>query len=267
MKMLEIREYSYVEMQKDIRFLLKQYPFLKIAKIGRSVLGRSIFALSLGATSARRRVHFNAGHHGMEWMTSWVLMNFISDLCKAVKTGERLYGNDVGLFFVPMVNPDGIQFALSGERWQANANGVDINHNYPANWQQCYPVPGSTRFGGHRPASEPETRAMMNFTGVMDFSRVFALHSQGEEIFWNFGEIHVPGARELADKMAEVSEYEVSTPEPMASYGGYKDWFIQEFRRPGFTLELGKGENPLDISEFEGVYERAMPMFMTGVVG
>ena len=107
---------------------------------------------------------------------------------------------------------------------------------------------------------------MMRLTRKMDFERVFALHSQGEEIFWDFGGIYVPGALELAEEMAAVSGYEVSTPEPLASYGGYKDWFIQEFGRIGMTLELGKGENPLAISGFADVYEKAVGMMMVGVI-
>lgn len=46
------------------------------------------------------------------------------------------------------------------------------------------------------------------------------------------------------------------------SHAGYKDWFIQEFRRPGFTIELGKGVNPLPISQFDVLYEEMLGIFL-----
>ena len=54
----------------------------------------------------------------------------------------------------------------------------------------------------------------------------------------------------------------VADPEGLASHGGFKDWFIQEMGRPGFTLEMGKGENPLPLSDFEGIYEKAQEMLL-----
>jgi len=38
------------------------------------------------------------------------------------------------------------------------------------------------------------------------------------------------------------------------SFDGCKDWFISKFNRPGFTIECGKGKNPLPLSDFVGIY-------------
>ncbi|MDR1101464.1 MAG: M14 family metallocarboxypeptidase [Clostridiales bacterium] len=270
--MIEIREYSYDELEKDIYVCKSRFPFLEVDSIGQSVCGREIYSLTLGSKAAKTHVFFNGAHHGMEWVTSWVLMRYIEDVCgnfaKNKPIGDyilRQYLQNARLYFVPMVNPDGVTISLAGaEKWQSNANGVDLNHNYPADWQQVKDRPGNTRYGGPVPASEPETRAIMKFTERINFNRVFALHSQGEEIYWDFKEIYVRGARELAERMSVVSGYVVSRPEGVSSFGGYKDWFIQTFHRPGYTIELGKGENPLPLRDFEGIYSKAREMLLLG---
>ena len=66
----------------------------------------------------------------------------------------------------------------------------------------------------------------------------------------------------LAEKMAAAGGYRVASPEPMATGGGFKDWFIKEFRRCGFTVEMGLGKNPLPLSDFEKEYPRVREIFL-----
>ena len=46
-----------------------------------------------------------------------------------------------------------------------------------------------------------------------------------------------------------------------------KDWFIQTYRRPGFTIEVGTGENPLPLSQFEEIYTASLPILVAGAMG
>jgi g-D-glutamyl-meso-diaminopimelate peptidase len=80
-----------------------------------------------------------------------------------------------------------------------------------------------------------------------DFHRSAALHTQGREIYWNYRGYEPAEAEPLADRLAAASGYEAVKLED--SDAGYKDWFIQRFRRPGFTVELGCGVNPLPLSQ------------------
>ena len=66
----------------------------------------------------------------------------------------------------------------------------------------------------------------------------------------------------MAEIMAASSGYAVADPEGLASHGGFKDWFIEEMRRPGFTLEMGQGVNPLPLSDFGELYEKAREMLL-----
>ena len=40
-----------------------------------------------------------------------------------------------------------------------------------------------------------------------------------------------------------------------SSFAGYKDWFIQEFNKPGYTIEAGIGENPIQMEQFEEIWK------------
>ena len=60
----------------------------------------------------------------------------------------------------------------------------------------------------------------------------------------------------MAKILADSCGYTLVTNDALASHGGFKDWFIEEFARPGFTLEIGKGENPLPVSDLSKIYKR-----------
>ena len=243
---------------------------MNVFEIGRSLCGRSIFALELQGGSERTLIA--AGFHGSEYLTVLAALKFAGELTPGEGTGC--------VAIVPCVNPDGTEIALNGfdsagvfsgsaqklcpnhRRWQANARGVDINHNFAACWQQVkareiaagITGPACTRYGGEDAESEPETRALCSLCRRSSFDRVLALHSQGRELYWDFNSCKPPEGLVIAEKMAEVSGYRVAQPEPMAVGGGFKDWFLQKYRRPGFTVEMGLGKNPLPLSDFESEY-------------
>ena len=264
-----------------ITALRGRYGFLEAMPIGQSVLGRDITGIILG--TGRARILYSAGFHGQEWITSLVLLRLIEDLCIALERGgsvvdihiaEALVGRS--LVFVPQVNPG--KYAcmvreLGGNepgKWQANARGVDINHNFNAGWETLRDMerengidsPSPRQWCGPSPESEPETQALVALCNRAKFRHVLALHSQGEEIYWRYGDRTPPNARIMAEVMAAASKYTVSDPEGLASHGGFKDWFIEQTGNPGLTIELGKGENPLPLSDFEEIYTKAQEMLL-----
>jgi len=248
----------YKDYLSKILELQKKYPFLRVRSIGKSIMEREIYIIEYGVGS--RKVQYTALHHAMEHAGTYVCFRYIEELCKY---GSQRKYEESTLYFVPIVNPDGGEMQSRGGeffyRWQANARGVDLNHNYDALWDRVYDIPGPTRFGGYIPESEPEVITLINEARKQKFDRVVAFHSQGEEIYWDFNKIYVEGAYELAKKIEEASGYKMAIPEDIASGGGYKDWFIQEFKKIGLTIELGKGENPLAESKFEDIYQKILP--------
>lgn len=271
-----------------------RYSFLDAVPIGHSVLGRELYALILG--SGREHVLYAAAFHAQEWLTSLVLLRLCEDICACLSHDGHLAEMDVrqaltgrSLVLVPQVNPDGVEIALHGSasagiyaaevaalggdepgRWQANAHGVDINHNFNAGFSQLQEMerkngivgPSPRQWSGPKAESEPETAALTRLCRRSRFRHVLALHSQGEEIYWRYGDGTPPRSRVMAEILASSSGYKVADPDGLASHGGFKDWFICEMKRPGFTLEMGKGENPLPLSDFEGIYAKAQEMLL-----
>ncbi|QXM05524.1 M14 family metallopeptidase [Crassaminicella indica] len=282
-------DYTYDIMKRDIEGLKVRYPFLEVGIAGKSVLGRNLYYIKLG--NGPNQVFYNGAHHSLEWITSLLLMKFIENFSKAYIREEVIRGYNTkdiweksSIYIIPMVNPDGIDLVLNGlqrnnpyyyqlikwnkgnidfsKNWQANNRGVDLNHNYDALWEKSkeaekeYGIygPGPTRYSGPYPESEPESKTVADFTRNHNFRLVLAYHSQGEVIYWDFENLAPIEAKKIGEFFAKVSGYTLAETYGIASYAGYKDWFIDKYRRPGYTIEVGKGENPLPIEQFDKIY-------------
>jgi len=280
--------------------LAEAYPFLRTELLSATAFQRPIRTLVLG--NGPRKVLFSASHHANEWLTTLILLKFMEDLSENIRSEDPsalALRDGVTIYAVPMVDPDGvdlvagaiqpgnIQYDLAQrlardyptipfpEGWKANLLGVDLNLNYPARWlrareikfSQGFVTPGPRDYVGRAPLNQLETQALADYTESVDPDLVLALHSQGEEIYWTFDGLFVEGAEELGQKMAQISGYTLATPPVNSSYAGYKDWFIQNFRRPGYTVEIGRGENPLPISQFDSIYQKVAPLLRVAALG
>lgn len=287
--------YSSNILNINLHALSRRYPFVNTDIIGYSPLGEAIYRIRIGAGS--RALMFNASHHANEWITSPLLMKYIFELCASYDGGEQFDGYDARLLLenivldsVPMVNPDGADLvtgqlkkgsaiynaALSmneppvpfPDGWKANIRGVDLNLNYPAGWEKArelkfaagYTAPGPRDYVGPYPLSEPESAAMAALTEDNDYILTVSLHTQGEVIFWTFEDYKPPRALEIGQQMSLASGYRLDEPGEFSSYAGYKDWFIQQFDKPGYTPECGLGINPLPIEQFDKIYSDVRPM-------
>lgn len=286
------QEYTYAKMVNDLASLIQVYPFVGKSSIGASVLGKEIPGLSIG--KGDKQVNYNGSFHANEWITTSVIMTFINDYLLALTNQTSIRGLEVYplyqqtmLSIVPMVNPDGVDLVLNElppepwlsrvtewnndssdfSDWKANIRGVDLNDQFPAEWElereRNPKVPGPRDYGGESPLSEPEAIAMANLTKKDDYAMVLAFHTQGEVIYWGFQNLEPPESKVIVEEFARVSGYE--PVQTIDSYAGYKDWFIQDWRRPGFTIELGSGVNPLPLSQFDEIYQEALGIFLAGL--
>lgn len=259
--------YTYAALERDIHELCRRHPEIPLYTIGKSREGRHLYTLKLG--NGGKRIFFNGAHHGTEWLTSAMLMKFANELADG-NHDASVPPEAYSLYLMPMVNPDGVEIAAGGQFWQANAAGVDLNHNYDALWHLSKESerengifgPGPTRFSGFFPESEPESRATATFTRQNSFDIVLAFHSQGEVFYRDFCGFIPEKAHDYTKRFEESSPYKADTAVGMASYGGYKDWFIKTYKRPGFTIEIGRGQNPLPMSELSVVYGRTLPLML-----
>ena len=295
--------YTSCILQNNIEQLRKKYRFLQTGNIGYSVLGKLIPYIRIG--SGAKEVMYSAAIHANEWITAVVLMKFVEDFAKAYESNSFIYGysaretfNNTSIYIVPMVNPDGVDLVTGvvGENtgvynqyrdislnfpgipfpsgWKANFNGVDLNLQFPAGWlnarrikfAQGYTKPAPRDFVGEGPLTEPEALALYNFTLIHDFRLILAYHTQGEVIYWKYADYLPEGSQEIGERFAETSGYSLDLTPPESAFAGYKDWFIQEYNRPGYTIEAGLGENPLPISQFEKIYNDNIGILVLGAI-
>ncbi len=124
--------------------------------------------------------------------------------------------------------------------------------------------PSPRDFVGYGPLTEPEALAIYNFTLSHNFRLILSYHTQGEEIYWNFQNINPPNGYEIGQRFASSSGYLLADVPYNSSFAGYKDWFIQYYNRPGYTIEAGLGENPLPISQFQEIYNDNIGILILG---
>ncbi|GJM81662.1 hypothetical protein HMSSN139_41580 [Paenibacillus sp. HMSSN-139] len=291
---VDIRKpYDSAALREDLNRLMDIYPFIAYRNIGNTVMNKPIPELRIGKGS--KRVHVNGSFHANEWITTPVLIKFLNQYLLALTNSGTIRGLQMWPYYegatfsmVPMVNLDGVDLVIHGlptqepyrsnvlsynggntdfQRWKANINGVDLNDQFPALWEREVarnPVERGPRdYPGTAPLTEPEAIAMADLTRQSDFDHVLAFHTQGEVIYWGFENREPAYAETIANEFARVSGYEAIRN--VESYAGYKDWFIYDFRRPGFTIELGTGVNPLPLSQFDEIYEESLGILLASL--
>ena len=289
---------------QTIDALTEAYPCCRQEVLTKTAFGRPMKALVIG--SGERKVLFTAAHHGNEWITAPLLLKFIEELAEGITVGGKLWGVDARtiekaatIHTVAMVDPDGVDLVTGGiapgtleyasaeslaarypgipfpDGWKANLLGVDLNLQYPAGWLMAreikfaagYTRPGPRDYVGRAPLSQRESKALAEYTRRVDPQLLLAYHTQGKAIYWQFRDCQVPGAQALAREFSRVSGYRVEDTPYESSFAGYKDWFIQAFRRPGFTIEAGTGTNPLPLSQFDIIYRDNLGILTTAALG
>ncbi len=288
-------EYGPSDLEEDVKYLRKYYaPLVTIQKIGHSVMGKPIYAFIIG--NGKKEIFYSGGWHANEWMTSKFLIVFLKQLLQHYQVNipffhyqvSKIFEN-VKLFLVPMVNPDGIDLVQQGiyeehpffysvlninkgsrrfDHWSSNIRGVDLNHQWPAGWdveaKESPQVPWSRHYSGRAPLTEPEVKAIYHLTKKQNFAYVLAFHSQGQVIYWGYKNLEPKQSKDMVDRLSLVSSYEpIRTAD---SDGGYKDWFIQETGRPGFTIEVGVGTNPLPFSAFSEIWSNNSLLALEGII-
>ncbi|MBQ2770432.1 MAG: peptidoglycan-binding protein [Clostridia bacterium] len=295
--------YSYLYTMLVLHGLSVRYPFILLNNEGSSVMGRRLISARIGEGS--NEVFYNASHHANEWITTPVLLKFLEEYAEAYSNHEMIADvpaktafENTTLYVMPLVNPDGVDLvtgmladtdsyylqaqALSSfypnipfpSGWKANISGVDLNLGYPAGWEEARRIkfsqgftrPGPRDYVGIAPLQEPENQAVARFTQAHDFSLTLSYHTQGKVIFWKFQDYEPAGSRGIGEAFAQVSGYALSDTPYESAFAGYKDWFIQAYNRPGYTVEAGLGSNPLPLAQFPEIYRDNLGILALGMV-
>jgi predicted deacylase len=190
--------------------------------IGKSVKGLPLEVYRFGTGSTERLIV--AGMHGGgEYNT----VQLADELMAYLSEHPEIVPPDVTLYILHDLNPDGVTRSHS-YLGRANANGVDLNRNWPANWQKDWVRTGcwtSTYVtGGKGPASEPETKALIAFIESHHFDALINYHSAALGIFAG-GLPPDDFSIRLAKAVAAVTTYHYPPINTGCEYtGGFTDW-------------------------------------------
>lgn len=251
--------FDYSTNKKIIEALIKEYPFLRVQIIGRTCLGRGIFALGIG--NAGKSKLYVGGVRGDDGASSLLLLKFVGELCQSIKAGREFSSVNMkraltnsGITLVPCLNPDGRELFLYKEKsakglgsfyssvmsssftpWCANAMGVDIALNFLKNKNSTVFSPAPSLYCGEYPESEAETKAITRFCRLKHFTHCLELcKGEGEIIYEDDESAPVEGI--MAGKiLSSVSPYPLVRDKGEARYN-LSAWFIREFTKPAFTL-------------------------------
>ena len=256
--------YSYEMMLADVAALVERAQ----GRVERETLcttldGREIPVLRFGDAQATNHILIQAGIHGREYITSRLAVDLLNDLVDSCEDGI----DDVMFHVVPMANPDGAVISLQGPEalndpalaegvrqmlaaegeshtmWKANARGTDLNRNFPEEWEELTGrTPGSDRYRGPSPLSEPETQALAGYLDRYDFAATISYHSYGSIIYWEGAYTSELEARNraLAELFAEKTGYALGVNEAeTVERGGFKDWALGTRAIPSITVEIG----------------------------
>lgn len=293
------KELSYSELMDRVNELERSHPELTVSYIGESVFGKTIPLLTLGDRMARKSVLYVSTHHACENICTSVLLNFAEEYLNAYERYAQMYQINLRylykmrkIYILPMLNPDGVEYRLNGvcennpirdrilayngnddfTRWSSNGRGVDLNHNYNAYFEEYKEIEkergitnGRTKYSGEYAESEPETAALANFIryNSEEIEGIISLHTQGEEIYYKSKDTAPKRAKHIAEIISRLTGYKISQAESESAMGGLTDWFIKEYGKPSFTIECGKGENPLPPNQLMTIYSRLKETLFT----
>ena len=297
---MQEKELDYKSLIEKLNELSSKYECVDFSYIGTTLLNRSIPLITLGEKTAEKGVLYVATHHASENICSSVLLRFINDYAYAYERYGQVSQINMRylykmrkIFIVPMLNPDGVEYRLNGlapenpikdrviaynggnedfTHWNSNARGVDLNHNYDAFFEEYKEIEkereiyaGKTKYSGEYAESEPEISSLCNFIrfNLDTIDGVLSLHTQGEEIYYSSrGEIPRKSIH-IAKIISRLTGYELAQATDTASYGGLTDWLIIKHQKPSFTLECGRGENPLPMRNLTDIYTRIKELLFT----
>lgn len=288
--------YTYGEFQRDMAALQNNAgTALRVDEIGQTVDGNKLYDFRVGNPAAERHLLVFGGIHAREYITAQLVMRQLVQLLSDQSTNGsyeniavRELLSNTEIHFIPMANPDGIsisQLGLEGlhteavretvrqiaakdgkaltesylRQWKSNANGVDLNRNFDARWESYNDHLGhasADHYKGTAPECELESKALADLTRQFQFDATLSYHTQGEVIYWNFGQ---EGELKnmsllLANRVSELTGYRLDGNFQALDTAGYKDWALSKLGIPSLTIEAGHGDNPVDPAQMDAIW-------------
>lgn len=284
-------------MQEDLNKLETYYgSILQIWSMAKTVDGRDVYAISLspGKTGPGKQIMINGGIHAREYITSQLVMKELVQLVRDYAGDQEYQGvscrdllAQTGIIFIPMLNPDGIVISQFGpdalhyetvrenvknisaeeggtsieyyRRWKSNADGVDLNRQFDADWNSYddhVGHPSADHYKGTAPECEPESKAVADLIRENCFRLTITYHAQGQVIYWYYkqtGQLEET-TKHFADIASTLTGYTLDSDYQNLDPAGLKDWAVYKMGTPSITIEVGTGSCPVDPAQFDTIW-------------
>ncbi|ETP73660.1 putative carboxypeptidase [Lachnospiraceae bacterium JC7] len=290
-----VAAYTYENMVADLSVLQANYPEMKMDSLGTTPDNRSLYHVIVGNPNAKHKILVHSGIHAREYIVCQVVMREIASLLEMQQKGA-VYNNcsiadllqNTCIHFVPMVDPDGITLVQGGvdalqtdgakmsvmsianmdgasdmsnyvRTWKNNINGVNLNRNFDANWEETpskVDHPSSMNYKGSSAESEVESKVLADLTRALMPDRTISYHTQGRVIYWYFGETgnYKNEGFNLATIVHNNTNYSISNSWAPKDAAGFKDWAVQKLDIPSVTIECGLGTSPVEEEQIERMW-------------
>ena len=293
------KPYTSETLAADVKTLGESYPdLIQVSTVGQSVQGKDIYLMKLG--KGEKKALIVAGIHANEYIATTFTMRCVEEYAQAYYSSSGKYGTydlrgmleKYTLYIIPSGNPDGLDIATGNgtpeftvanldtiyDDYTTNANGVNLNHNYPYQWdvvsQSLAANHEISKACGTSAGSEPETQIVMQLCEENEFEWLFSMHCQGNCLYWrDAGNGAVEGDYTIAYRLNTVCGMYLCEVSQDANFygGGMENWFRSAYDRPGFCVELMNTGAPRSeyFTKFEehSNWEKTKYIFIQGMRG
>lgn len=272
------QKYSYSEMQADMKELATLYSdYCTWTSVGSSAQGRAIYDLAIGNPDAEKSLLVVCTLHAREYICSAVAMRQIESYLRSyhskingLKPADVL--KNLQVHYIVMANPDGVTISQTkNSRWKSNANGVDLNRNFPASPFIKGGSKGSEGYSGEYALSEMESKAVADLTKKLKKEQklvgVVNYHAMGQIIFGscksNALSKDTKTMYDIARRLtgyASAAGYKNTSPE---NGGQYRDYVMYGLGLPSITIEMGTTAAPCAFWEYDTAFRKNQAVVLT----
>jgi murein tripeptide amidase MpaA len=291
-----IRDYNQI-ISKMIE-LEKKYPDkVKLEYLGKTFEGRDIVVMRISKNineeeGKKKSILITGLHHAREWATGEAALNIAEKLLEANDPELNKYLDNLDIYILPVVNPDGYEYSLKQDRWWRKNRtkfekgiGVDLNRNYftpkdPTLYRQPNDKPDNTwddygasdsvysdTYRGPYGNSEAEIKAITKLVNSKQIDTVIDIHSYANAILYPWGHTTKPTQwntiyKEVGQEMAKAVNNKYYVEQSVSMYpttGSSEDYHHVEGRF-NYTLEIGNSFYPKSKEELDMLKSEVLAM-------
>lgn len=264
-------KYTYTQMEKDMKGLAALYSdYCTVTSIGKSAKGRQIYDLAVGSPNAKKSLLVVCTLHAREYICSAVAMQqaqyYLQNYNGTIRgTKVSSIFSKIQVHYVMMSNPDGVTIAQTrNSRWKSNANGVDLNRNFPAAHFKVGGTKGREGYSGRYALSEPESKAIAKLTKKLIKKQNLVgnvnYHAMGQIVFGSCSSRKIAKGTKTMYQIARTltgyssaAGYQSGTS---SSGGQYREYVMYQLGVPSITIEMGRTTAPCTFGDYSNAFQK-----------